>query len=90
MRTFAERNGYDTVWLWWIGAIVAYAGLFATEIGMVMIEKLVGLGKGLLWVPMVGIPIWKAGQRRGLGEVVEFFFLGGKEGGTGERKELGR
>lgn len=86
VRTFAERNGYDTVWLWWIGAIVAYAGLFATEIGMVMIEKLVGLGKGLLWVPMVGIPIWKAGRRRGLGEVVEFFFLGGKEGGTGERE----
>lgn len=86
VRTFAECNGYDTVWLWWIGAIVAYAGLFATEIGMVMIEKLVGLGKGLLWVPMVGIPVWKAGRRRGLGEVVEFFLLGGKEGGRGERE----
>ncbi|KAI4237496.1 MAG: hypothetical protein LQ349_001819 [Xanthoria aureola] len=47
VRTFAERNGYDTVWLWWIGAIVAYAGLFATEIGMVMIENL-ALGYFLL------------------------------------------
>lgn len=57
---------------------------------MVMIEKLVGLGKGLLWVPMVGIPVWKAGRRRGLGEVMEFFFLGAKEEGEKKKKVKGR
>ncbi|KAL8857591.1 MAG: hypothetical protein Q9178_005919 [Gyalolechia marmorata] len=75
VRAFGERNGYDTVWLWWVAAIAAYLGLFVTEIGMAMIERLVGMGKGMLWIPMLGIPLWKAGKKKSFKEAIEFFFL---------------
>ncbi|KAL8833771.1 MAG: hypothetical protein Q9176_007812 [Flavoplaca citrina] len=78
LRTFAERNGYDTVWLWWATAIAGYVGLFGTDIVIGVLEKLLGLGKTLLLVPILGIPVCKAAGRRGLWEVLEFFF--GKEG----------
>ncbi len=43
-----------------------------------VLEKLLGLGKTLLLVPILGIPVCKAAGRRGLWEILEFFF--GKEG----------
>ncbi|KAL8765164.1 MAG: hypothetical protein Q9209_007663 [Squamulea sp. 1 TL-2023] len=79
IRGFAERNGYDTLWFYWVCAIGIYGSLFVSEIVMAMLEKFVGLGKGVLWIPMVGIPIWKAGKRKGFRETMEFFFGEGKK-----------
>ncbi|KAL9605625.1 MAG: hypothetical protein Q9204_009491 [Flavoplaca sp. TL-2023a] len=85
LRTFAERNGYDTVWLWWATAIAAYVGLFGTDVVIGVLEKLLGLGKTLLLVPILGIPVCKAAGRRGLWEVLEFFF--GREEEERRREE---
>ncbi|KAL8788933.1 MAG: hypothetical protein Q9213_001456 [Squamulea squamosa] len=87
IRGFAERNGYDTLWFYWVCAIGIYGSLFVSEIVMAILERFIGLGKGVLWIPMVGIPIWKAGKRKGFRETMEFFFGEGmkvKEDKAGE------
>ncbi|KAL8954405.1 MAG: hypothetical protein Q9183_007141, partial [Haloplaca sp. 2 TL-2023] len=70
----AEHHGIDSAWMWFAYSVCGYVGLSVAEFGMAFVEKLVGLIKWVLFVPMVGILVLKAARGKSLGEVVEFFF----------------
>ncbi|KAL8686095.1 MAG: hypothetical protein Q9218_007352, partial [Villophora microphyllina] len=79
----AEHHGIDTAWLCLVYLIGGYIGLTAAELGMAFAEKLIGLTKWVLWVPMVGILVMKVGRRKSLKEIVELLT---SDGGKGEGK----
>ncbi|KAL8794981.1 MAG: hypothetical protein Q9182_007578 [Xanthomendoza sp. 2 TL-2023] len=76
---FADTNGWDTGWLYFAGAIFAYLGLSVTE-------KLIAMGKWVLLVPIVGVPLWKLMRRRGLKEIREMLMKGTREEGEGREE----
>lgn len=86
VQRFAKTNGWDTAWLYFAGATLAYLGLSAAEIGMALMEKVIGMSKWVLFVPMVGIPLWRLGRRKSLKEILEFLGEERKEGGDEVRE----
>ncbi|KAL8670965.1 MAG: hypothetical protein Q9168_004513 [Polycauliona sp. 1 TL-2023] len=86
VRAFAERNGYDTAWVWWVGAVASYVGLLGTDLLLGLMERLVAGGKWAGLVAMFGIPAWQVMKRRGVRECVEFFW-GSREEREEKKKE---
>ncbi|KAL8680288.1 MAG: hypothetical protein Q9186_003526 [Xanthomendoza sp. 1 TL-2023] len=80
---FADTNGWDAGWLYFTGAIVSYLGLS-------VVEKLIAMGKWVLLVPILGVPLWKIMRRRGVREIGALLTEEGKrEEGEGEEGEEG-
>ncbi|KAI4098477.1 MAG: hypothetical protein L6R37_006495 [Teloschistes peruensis] len=73
----AEHHGIDSTWLFFGYCVSAYFGLTAAELGMTFAEKLIGLTKWVIWMPMLGILMMKWGKRKSMKEVVDFLFRDG-------------
>lgn len=73
IRQQAEHHQIDTAWLYFLYSAVGFVALGVTEMGMSFGARMLGMIKWLMVAPALGIPIWKITQRRGLGEIVEFF-----------------
>ncbi|KAL8638346.1 MAG: hypothetical protein Q9228_004494 [Teloschistes exilis] len=73
----AEHHGIDSTWLFFGYCVTAYFGMTAAELGMAFAEKLIGLTKWVLWMPILGILMMKVGKRKSVKEVVDFLFRDG-------------
>lgn len=87
IRQQAEHHQIDTAWLYFMYAAVGFVALGIGEMGMAFGARVVGMVKWLMLAPALGIPVWKITQRRGLGEILEFFSKDREgEGGGGDRE----
>ncbi|KAI4252017.1 MAG: hypothetical protein LQ352_004516 [Teloschistes flavicans] len=82
----AEHHKIDSTWLFFGYCVAAYFGLTAAELGMAFADKLIGLTKWVLWVPILSILAMKTGKRKSISEVVDFFFGDGEGDRTRIRK----
>ncbi|KAL9584988.1 MAG: hypothetical protein Q9212_001785 [Teloschistes hypoglaucus] len=84
IRQQAEHHGIDSTWLFFSYCVIAYFGLTVAELGMAFAEKLIGLTKWVLWLPILGILMMKVGKKKSIKEVRDFFFKDGNvENGQG-------
>ncbi|KAL8727228.1 MAG: hypothetical protein Q9166_006192 [cf. Caloplaca sp. 2 TL-2023] len=80
----AESAGFDAAWLWAGYCIVGYVALSLAELGMSFLEHLIGMVKGVLWIPIVGILLRKLGKKKSLREIIDFLSESRKDEGEKE------
>lgn len=78
----AEYHGIDPAYLYFVYANAGFVALGVGEMGLSFGAKVMGMAKWGVLLPAVGIPVWKVLERRGVGEIVEFFSQE-REGGSG-------
>ncbi|KAI4122349.1 MAG: hypothetical protein LQ338_005864 [Usnochroma carphineum] len=86
IRQQAEHHEVDTVWLYLLYSAAGFVAFGVSEMGLSFGAKLMGMAKWFMLLPAMGIPVWKILERRGVGEIVDFFSerKGAKSGSRGD------